>query len=89
MELLQPHLPLIAAATAAGALGVSVWGLKDYLIGGRNYIVKALKKRLPSTEIRSTYSARGLRAFHNLLRSMAGPAPFFRRSRCNAWLSAR
>ena len=68
MELLQPHLPLIAAATAAGALGVSVWGLKDYLIGGRTYIVKALKTRLPSPEIRSTYSARALRAFHNLLR---------------------
>jgi hypothetical protein len=59
---------MLAIASAAGALAVSVWSLKDYLLAGRRYLLERLTKNIPKDDatLRET-PAPYVRFYHGVL----------------------
>lgn len=64
-----PALQMLAIAVALGALVVSVWSFKDYLLTGRTYLLERLTKNIPKDEATLERTpARYVRFYHGVLR---------------------
>ena len=63
-----PAWQMLAIAAAAGALVVSVWSLKDYLLAGRTYLLERLTKNIPKDEATLERTpAKYVRFYHGVL----------------------
>jgi hypothetical protein len=62
-------LQMLAISSAAGALVVAVWSLKDYLFAGRRYLLDRLTKNIPKDEATLARTpAAYVRFYHGVLR---------------------
>jgi len=63
-----PAWQMLAIASAGGALLVSAWSLKDYLLAGRQYLLERLTKNIPKDEATLERTpARYVRFYHGVL----------------------
>jgi len=63
-----PAWQMLAIASAGGALFVSAWSLKDYLLAGRRYLLERLTKNIPKDEATLERTpARYVRFYHGVL----------------------